>query len=197
MIRLAIVFLLFGAQSALACPQAPDPEHGLVLTRTEPFFQVVSKSTDRGWIEQRIMERGGELDRASTVYPHPLAVGERTDKNGTLSIRYSAAVSELDHLDETGLWRSDVVLLSGQNVLDRGTATRSFLGRTKFAIGWCVYDVWLVEARTVYERHQPTVFDQYYSPELGVILESIKLTPDREPITRIGFNEIEVGRPSQ
>ena len=193
MMRLAIVLFLLGAQSAVACPQAMDRENGLVLTRTDPFFSVLLRPSDQGLTEQRIMDRGAEPEEVSTVYPHPLVPGERVARNGTLSLSYSAAVSQLDRLDETGTWKSDVVLRSGQDELGHGAATLSFLGKQTMSVGECQYDVWQVEDRFELEGREPIVFDKFYSPKLGVVLESVRLTPTREPITMIAFDKIEAG----
>ncbi len=191
MIRLATVFLVLGAQAAMACPQSLDPQGGLVLTRTDPFFAVILKATEEGLTEQRVMERDSGPEPVSTLYPHPLVVGERAARNGTLSLSYATAVSQLDRLNETGVWQSDVVLRSGQDELGRGTATLSFRGNQTMSVGECRYDVWHVEDRLELEGRAPIIFDKFYSPTLGVVLEAVKLTPNREPITMISFDKIE------
>ena len=191
--RLAAIFFLMSAQSVWACPQALDRENGLILTRTDPFFSVLFRSSDQGLTEQRIMDRGAGPEEVSTVYPHPLVVGERVSSTATLSLSYSAPVSQLDRLDETGTWRSDVVLQSGQEVLGRGTATLSFLGNSTIAIGACQYDVWQVEDRFELEGREPIVFDKFYSPKLGLVLNAIRLSPNRDPISTVEFDTIEEG----
>ena len=191
--RLAAIFFLLSAQSVWACPQALDRENGLILTRTDPFFSSFYRPTDQGLTEQRIMERGAGPQEVSTVYPHPLVVGKRVGRNGTLSLSYSAAVSLLDRLNETGTWQSDVVLRSGQDELGRGTATLSFLGNSTIAVGECRYDVWQVEDRFELEGREPIVFDKFYSPKLGLVLNAIRLSPNREPISTVEFDTIETG----
>ena len=193
MMRLSIVLFLLGVQSAVACPQAMDRENGLILTRTDPFFSVLFRPTDQGLTEQRIMDRGAGPEEVSTVYPHPLVVGERVSSTTTLSLSYSAPVSQLDRLNETRTWQSDVVLQSGQEVLGRGTAILSFLGTSTIAIGACRYDVWQVEDRFELEGREPIVFDKFYSPKLGLVLNAIRLSPNRDPISTVEFDTIEEG----
>ena len=192
MVKLTLMFVLVGGQAALACPKEMG-ETGIVLTRTSPFFSIYVSDTERGLTEQRIMVRGAAPENVSSVYPHPLVIGQRAGGDGVLSLTYAKPTSQLDRLDRIGHWTSDVVLRSGQTPVGTGKATLSFLGDATISIGTCTYDVWHVEDRLELESRAPIIFDKFYSPALGVVLKTVKLTQKREPIDMVEFNEIAVG----
>jgi hypothetical protein len=77
-------------------------------------------------------------------------------------------------------------------VLGRGVATLKYLGKKRVAIGKCRYRVWRVEDRLVMPGFSEAIFDKFYSPKLGIVLQNIKLTPNRKPISIVAFDTIEV-----
>ncbi|WP_057460833.1 MULTISPECIES: hypothetical protein [unclassified Pseudovibrio] len=196
MLRLSGLLVIAGINAAAACPQQL-PESGLRLTRTADGYSAVYKKTSAGLVEERVMTRDGKQEKVTTIYLHPLVTGQRISSKGTLSLEYSKSLSNVDSVKQSGQWFSDFVLKYNANEVDRGVARLSYLDEGQVEIGKCSYDVWRIESRLELEgRAAPTTFDRYYSPKLGLVLRAIKLTPDRETINGVVFDQIEVVEPN-
>ncbi|MFS8183193.1 hypothetical protein ACMG4P_16765 [Pseudovibrio denitrificans] len=191
MLRLSVLLFFLGTNVVAACPQEV-PESGIKLTRTESYFSVVFKKTAAGLSEERVMMRDGKQEKVTTIYPHALVTGQRTDSRGTLALEYAQPASDVGNLSKSGRWVSDFSMKFGAKEIYRGTAKLTYLDQGKVEIGKCSYDVWRIESRLEFQGRAPTVFDKYYSPKLGLVLRAVKLTPDRETINGIVYDKIEV-----
>lgn len=180
-------------QNALACPKEMDAANGIVLTRASTFFSALFKPKGEGITEQRIMIRGAEPEDISSFYPHPLVIGKHISKNGELNIEYKKPLVALDELNNTNNWVSEVVVKSGDTEIGTGTAVVSFIGYDVITIGECTYDVWRISDRLELKDSQPIIFEKYFSPELKLVLASITMSNEGEPISGVMFDEIKNG----
>jgi hypothetical protein len=194
MIRVSVtVGLLFWTQVALAdCPGHISDLKGIELSRTEPFLGNVYRQMPEGLTEARIMERDGAVEAVSTVYLHALAPGQRISDKGTLVLDYSADPSELQRLDETKDWASDVVLkVNGQTVLE-GRAEKRLAGTETITIGDCRTKVWLVEDRLELGPGDGSWMLLSYAPDLGLVVRSVTMSADGTPLQGVEFDTIRV-----
>ncbi len=192
--KLAILFFFLAMNIAEACPQKM-PESGLKLTRANPPFSVVLKTTEEGLTEEREDVLEPTQDKVISIFPHPLVVGKRISSQRTYSTVFAEQVSKLDDLRDLESWTSKVILKSGAKEIYRGAVKLTFLNMAKVKIGKCVYDVWRVEDRMELEGRAPIMLEQSYSPQLGVVLKTAILSPDRETFGGVLYDTIEVADP--
>jgi len=196
-ISLCLVMLFSLAASAQAqaeCPEKSDLAAGVTFTRSEPFYSVVFVSTGEGIIERRIMARGAEPEQVSSVYIHPLAVGERHSDNGNLTIEYSEDPLLLEELPKHGEWHSEVSLYHNGNFVSEGSIAVTFIANSSETIAGCEYLVWEVDDNMSLDGYAPISFKKFYSPRLGVVLRAIKLDSADNPISEVRFDSISTTR---
>jgi len=184
--------MIWASGAALAdCPGHVSDVKGIELSRTEPFFGNVYRQTPRGLTEERMMERDGEVEEVSTVYPHALAPGERISAQGSMILDYVADPSELDRLNETGTWTSEVVLrVNGQAVMT-GRAEKRLAGTEMITVGECRTEVWLVEDRLELGQGDGDWMLLSYAPALGLVVRSMTLSAEGKPLRGVEFDTIQ------
>lgn len=190
--RWMVVGLVMCGSAALAeCPGHVSTLPGVKLSRAEPFFGTVYRHTPEGLTEARVMERNGVAEEVSTVYAHPLAPVQRVTDKGTLTLDYGDGTSKLDRLGTSGSWVTEVVLkVDGKAVL-AGQAAKRFLGSETIDIGDCRTKVLLVEDRMNLGLEDETYMILFYSPALGLVVRSVTMSADGQPLQGVEFDRIE------
>ncbi|PDS74600.1 hypothetical protein [Rhizobium sp. L43] len=166
------------------CLTANETKQGVLLTREAPFYSVFYKPDGPGLTEQRLMERDGSLQPVSAVYLHPLLVEKRVSASGTHELKYANAIA-LDDLPEKKNWQSDTTLFINGKKSDYGWGEET--------IASCSYKVWAINSRLKLTELPPIIFEQYYSPELHLVLRSVRLGPSNQPLSEVRFDRFQIG----
>ncbi|MBX5172279.1 hypothetical protein HJB84_20805 [Rhizobium sp. NZLR1b] len=174
------------------CLTANETKQGVLLTREAPFYSVFYKPDGPGLTEQRLMERDGSLQPVSAVYLHPLLVEKRVSASGMHELKYANAIA-LDDLPQKKNWQSDTTLFINGKKSVSGTTFMRFDGLGEETIASCSYKVWAINSRLELTELPPIIFEQYYSPELHLVLRSVKLGPSNQPLSEIRFDRFQIG----
>ncbi|NKK61969.1 MULTISPECIES: hypothetical protein [Rhizobium] len=187
-----LVGLTLAAPASGNCLSAKETKQGVLLTREVPFFSAFYKPDGPGLTEQRLMERNRSLQPVSAVYLHPLLVEKRVSASGTHELKYTNAIA-LDDLPQKKNWQSETKLfINGQKSVSGATIIR-FDGWGEEAIASCSYKVWAVNSRLELTGLPPIIFEQYYSPELRLVLRSVRLGPSNQPLSEVRFDRFQIG----
>ncbi|MBY5554171.1 hypothetical protein [Rhizobium leguminosarum] len=174
------------------CLSAKEAKTGVLLTREAPFYSVFYKPDGPGLTEQRLMERNRSLHPVSAVYLHPLLVEKRVSPSGTHELKYANAVA-LDDLPQKKNWHSETILfINGQRSVSGATFIR-FDGWGEETIASCSYKVWAINSRLELTGLPPIIFEQYYSPELRLVLRSVRLGRSNQPLSEVRFDRFQIG----
>lgn len=145
-----------------------------------------------GLTEQRLMERNHSLQPVSAVYLHPLLVEKRVSASGTHELKYANAIA-LEDLPKKKNWQSETTLfINGQKSVSGATVIR-FDGWGEETIASCSYKVWAINSRLELTELPPIIFEQYYSPELRLVLRSVRLSPSNKPLSEVRFDRFQIG----
>lgn len=174
------------------CLTANETKQGVLLTREAPFYSVFYKPDDPGLTEQRLMERDGSLQPVSAVYLHPLLVEKRVSASGTHELKYANAIA-LDDLPQKKNWQSDTTLFINGKKTVSGTTSIRFDGLREETIASCSYKVWAINSRLKLQELPPIIFEHYYSPELHLVLRSVRLNTANQPLSEIRFDRFQIG----
>jgi len=174
------------------CLTANETKQGVLLTREEPFYSVFYKPDGPGLTEQKLVERNHSLQPVSAVYLHPLLVEKRVSANGTHELKYANAIA-LDDLPQKKNWQSDTTLFLNGKKSVSGTTSIRFDGWGEETISSCSYKVWAINSRLALTGLPPIIFEQYYSPELHLVLRSVRLGPSDRPISEVRFDRLQIG----
>ncbi|ABC91425.1 hypothetical protein RHE_CH02654 [Rhizobium etli CFN 42] len=174
------------------CLTAKETKRGVLLTREAPFYSVFYKPDGPGLTEQRLMERDGSLQPVSAVYLHPLLVEKRVSASGTHELKYANAIA-LDNLPEKKNWQSGTTLFINGKKSVSGTTFIRFDGLGEETIASCSYKVWAINSRLELTELPPIIFEQYYSPELHLVLRSVRLGHSNRPLNELRFDRFQIG----
>ncbi|WP_093997585.1 hypothetical protein [Octadecabacter ascidiaceicola] len=119
-----------------------------------------------------------------------MAVTQRVSNSGTLTLDYDADVSGIDRINHTMTWTSAVTLGSNERSINTGIVTITYLRSDTIQIGTCTYDIWILHENMVLNGRDPIMAEKTYAPDLGLVLSSISLNPDRSPRSGVFFDEI-------
>ncbi|TCR95983.1 hypothetical protein EV281_11231 [Rhizobium sp. BK418] len=186
-----LVGITLAAPAFSNCLTANETKQGVLLTREVPFYSVFYKPNGPGLTEQRLMERNHSLQPVSAVYLHPLLVEKRVGVT-TQELKYANAIS-LDDLPQKKNWQSDTTLFLNGKESVSGTTSIRFDGWGEETIAFCSYKVWIINSRLELTGLPPIIFEQYYSPELRLVLRSVRLTPSNQPMNEVRFDRFEIG----
>jgi hypothetical protein len=187
-----LVGITLATPASSNCLSAKETKHGVLLTREVPFYSVFYKPDGSGLTEQRLMERNRSLQPVSAVYFHPLLVEKRVSASGTHELKYANAIA-LDDLPQKKNWQSETTLfINGQKSVSGATIIR-FDGWGEETIASCSYKVWTVNSRLELTGLPPIIFEQYYSPELRLVLRSVRLGPSNQPLSEVRFDRFQIG----
>ncbi len=195
MIQWIIAAALVAAATPLAagaggCPTNADLETGIRLTRFDPFFSIVQAQTPEGLAEARVIQRGAVPEMTTSLYEHPLTVTQQIGANGTLELRYEDNTRALNSLNSLREWSTNVSLVSGGEIVNRGEYAARIIGIGEAQIADCNYTVWRVQESLTLNGSEPLQFEKSYAPDLGLVLSSIRLGPDGNPLHGVFFDEI-------
>ncbi|MGO4196913.1 hypothetical protein AB4Z13_16285 [Rhizobium sp. YAF28] len=186
-----LVGMTLAAPAFSNCLTANETKQGVLLTRKVPFYSVFYKPNGPGLTEQRLMESNHSLQPVSAVYLHPLLVETRVGATKQ-ELKYANAIA-LDDLPQKKNWQSDTTLfLNGQESVS-GTTFIRFDGWGEETIAGCSYKVWAINSRLELTGLPPIIFEQYYSPELRLVLRSVRLDPSNQPMSEVRFDRFEIG----
>ncbi|WP_348630492.1 hypothetical protein [Rhizobium leguminosarum] len=175
-------------------PRSTAPRSAISTTdiRVVPFYSVFYKPDGPGLTEQKLVERNRSLQPVSAVYLHPLLVEKRVSASGTHELKYANAIA-LDDLPQKKNWQSETTLfINGKKSISGATIIR-FDGWEKETIASCSYKVWAINSRLELTGLPPIIFEQYYSPELRVVLRSVRLGPSNRPLSEVRFDRFHIG----
>jgi hypothetical protein len=182
---------IIATPSFASCPTKANAGNGVILTRTTPFFSSFFITKNAILHERRIMVRGAEPENVSSMFQHPLTVGNRISKNRKLSLHYKADVDDLDRLLELKAWSSPVTLTDNDKTIGSGSFSVKYLRSGQIVIGECRYLVWKVENRLILKGGTSVGFRHLYSPELHLILRSTRLDANGKPVSMVKYDKIE------
>ncbi|TCA44278.1 hypothetical protein E0H72_11520 [Rhizobium leguminosarum bv. viciae] len=184
--------ITLAAPASSSCLSAKETKQGVLLTREVPFYSVFYKPGGPGLTEQRLMERNHSLQPVSAVYLHPLLVEKRVSASGTHELKYANAIA-LEDLPKKKNWQSETTLfINGQKSVSGATVIR-FDGWGEETIASCSYKVWAINSRLELTELPPIIFEQYYSPELRLVLRSVRLSPSNKPLSEVRFDRFQIG----
>ena len=175
------------------CPGRIETVPSLELTREAPFMKSVFRSDARGVREFRITEKDGKREVVNATYLHPLAPADRQSAKNTVSVVYLSDPVVLETLPELGSWTSSVRVLVDGTEIAQGEAIKTFVGRDEVVLGECRYGVWKVEDVLDLGEAGTDLFVQYYAPELGVVVGSVRLDAQKRADKAVLFEQIGVG----
>ncbi len=191
-LALAAVLAALTSVPALAadCPKAIGEGGGILLTRAKPFLSSLYRRSPDGISEARVVRKGGSPEAISATYPHALAPKDRISAANTVTLRYIRPVDTLNDLDRIGTWTSPVSVRVDGAVVAGGTAVKTWLRNEDMQLGGCTYTVWVVDDRLILGQDE-THFLQYFAPDLGLVLGSLRLGKDGKPVNGVMFDRIE------
>ncbi|MGO8503791.1 hypothetical protein AB9F35_20115 [Rhizobium leguminosarum] len=180
------------------CLTAKETKQGVLLTREVPFFSVFYKPDGPVLTEQKLVERNRSLQPVSAVYLHPLLVEKRVGPNGTHELKYANANANaiaiaLDDLPQKKNWQSDTTLFINGKKSVSGTTFIRFDGLGEETIASCSYKVWAINSRLELTGLPAIIFEQYYSPDLNLVLRSVRLGPSNQPLSEVRFDRFQIG----
>lgn len=143
--------------------------------------------------EERTEILGSGSEHVTETYWNALAPADHVSNGKTVTLQYDAPVSDLLKLDETNAWQSGVRVLVNGVLVNRGTVTKALLKQREISVGKCKYHVWDVEDRLDLGNGNGNYFVQVYAPDLGLILSSIKMGSNGNPINGVQFDKIGMG----
>lgn len=191
---LLIVALFVSGPLWAQCPTSADLKTGIVLERTAPLFAVTMVQRGPGIQSSRIMELDGKTETVQSYLPHPLVTGSRKGANSSLSLDYQQPTSDLDRLNRSKKWVSRFTLSANGCEIDVGETTVTYKGKAREKIGSCQYNVWVVDAKQVFQENGTGRFRRFYAPGLGVVLRSVKLDQNGQAVSEVRYNKIEVAK---
>lgn len=168
-----------------------DIKKGVVLTRDNPFFSTLYREKDGLIEERRIMSRGKASEPVSAKYAHALLPRERLSPKGAQEIFYSGEI-RLSRLPELEVWMTNFVLRDHRKMTAEGRVQLRFLEFGNETISDCSYRVWKVRVTTIMINGAPIIFDQYYAPDLNLVLRSVTMTEGGSPISEVRFDRAEI-----
>lgn len=190
LLSLGLLALLLPPMAHAACPGHVSTTGGIVLTRDEPFLSSLFRATDSGLSEARIIKRGGTAEEVSATYLHALAPQDRISARETITLQYGADLGGLQTLQIGESWTSDVVVAIDGQILATGSVTKTLVGTEEISFGDCRYLAWVVEDRLDLGLGDDDWFLQYYVPDLGLVVRSLKMSGAGEVIDGVVYNAI-------
>lgn len=188
------IWVMLAVSASAECPTGVDEKNGVVLTRSTPFLSSLYKAAGKGLVEFRVTEKGAVSEQVVATYLHALAPYDRVSAKNTITLQYAESVWPLDDLANLKVWRSAVtVYVDGVPTIE-GTATKTFLRTEEVGVGNCHYLAWVVEDRLALGDGDGTYFLQYFAPDLGLIVRSIKMGPNGAPVSGVEFDSIASGK---
>ena len=173
-------FLAFAATPGFAtCPTGDDLAAGITLAQNTPFFMRSDfKATADGFIERRVINRGGQPQGATALYRHGLALVREHSASGQVEITYDDPLAPLDRLPETGSVSISGVALGADGDAPV-TLDITYLRPGRRTLADCHYDVWEVNSRlSGADGTRGTTFRLDYAPGLGLVLAASAIAAD-------------------
>jgi hypothetical protein len=66
--------------------------------------------------------------------------------------------------------------------------TLLYLETVPFEIDDCVYQTWYVQETSIIDTLDPIYLDKYYAPELGLVLATVTVDQDGQPISNVVYD---------
>lgn len=172
------------------CLVENDIKKGVVLTR-DNLFSTLYRENGGLIEEQRIMSRGKGLEPVSAKYVHALLPSERVSAKGRQEIFYSGEI-RLARLPELEVWKTNFILRDHRKMTAEGRVELRFLDFDKETVAECSYRVWKVRVTTTMINGVPIIFDQYYAPDLNLVLRSVRVAEDGTSMSEVRFDRAEI-----
>ena len=172
------------------CPDVRQDhtQETLILTRTDPFFEIRLSRDENGTLTEMRSMTGG-LD-TRTTYLADIWASERTDDNGTLSLQYGGDPATLA-LTEIGATLSLPVRLFAESAeMAKGSETKRVHDQTEMTIGDCTYDVMVILNRLELDGMRTGYSYSLYSPVLGLIIGNVVTDADYAPVRSVFFDKL-------
>lgn len=172
------VLCLAAAPGLGGCPTAEDMADGIVLAQNEPFFMRGDfKATPEGFVENRVIDFGGQVQESMALYRHGLVMTGEHSPAGHVEITYVDDLRPVDTLPEQGK-----VAISGIAKGPLGEAyvelELEFLGHNNVTLAECTFDTWTVQSTLLDRDGAGARFRLEYAPELDLVLAADQIGPD-------------------
>jgi len=171
--------LVLAASPALAeCPTGDDLKDGITLAQNTPFFMRSDfKRTEEGFVEERVVESGGQAQKSMALYRHGLVMVGEHSPSGHVEITYVDALSPLETLPEKG-----TVSISGVAKGPLGESfvelEVSFVEPGSVDVAECRFETWVIRSTLKDRDGAGASFRMDYAPELGLVLAASVLGAD-------------------
>jgi hypothetical protein len=170
------------------CPTRDDLATGVTLTRVEPLFQSSFALTDGKLVENRVVGTGSEAQQIRADYLHGLVNTGSDSARGLFQSVVFEDVRALDRLPELQLWESAIRASWNGELVGDGLLTLLYLETVPFEIDDCVYQTWYVQETSIIDTLDPIYLDKYYAPELGLVLATVTVDQDGQPISNVVYD---------
>jgi len=174
-----------------ASPDGDDLVDGIALYRSAPFLGSMFAENKAGQLEEwRLTSKDGDHEAVFSFTEHALLAGGRYNGETFLGFVYDADIAPLHELPVAEQWQSDIAFRVGDAEKARGVVRVQFRGTHPHKVGECEYSVWEVDVTTELSIAPVSTFRKFYSPNLGLVLGSIKLDPKGQPISAVAYDTI-------
>lgn len=189
---LAIVWSL-GTAAAAACVDL-NTSDVFTLTRNDPRFVVQNTIFDDGTvIEERQMVRNGTTSTVRTEYWNGVIAVDRQAADSRIEIFANEQVKSLDLSRANLSYRFDVRLRVNGNTVQDGEMTVQTREASSVRIDGCSYPVMVVRTSLALPGRAPINNEALLSPDAGMLLANVTMTPDWEPSTGVFFDTLVAG----
>lgn len=172
------------------CPDKANLDDGVVLYRSAPFLGSLFKIHSGQLQEWRLTSKDGDTEIAFTNTNHALLAGSRLKGKTVIGLFYDTDVASLDDLPTSKQWQSEVTFRVGSAEKASGTVSIQYRNVHSHKLGECEFSVWEVDVTTSLSVTPTSTFRKFYAPSLGLVLGSIKLDANGNPISAVAYDTI-------
>lgn len=189
-----LIFVCASTPVAAQCPTGIDAADGITMIRNAPFFGVTNQLLDDNIVrEKRLTNRDGETEHITAFYKFGFIVLTRISETSTLELKYQSDFAELEMMNAGTIWHGTADLLEDGTKIGDIENTIWVETTETVTIAKCTFEVIRIRNSTIVNGGDPINFSRLYSPELGFILDAIRMDVNWQPVSQVAFDEIQIG----
>lgn len=179
---------------AAQCPSGSNSDEGVTLIRNDPFFGVSNHLQADNILQERgLKNRDGEVESSTSYYKFGFLILERVGVRETLRLDYHNSFLILENMKPGTRWTSAATLFEDDEVIGEAEAKVWIEGVETITISDCTYDVIRIRDSLIVDGGAPYNFSRLYSPELGMVVDALRMDENWNPVNSVSFDEIRVG----